>query len=263
VLLLILFAGTIALYGLFWLILRSTPESANPETLRDLADLRRSLRLEEVRASGLDFVRSLGAILGIIMSVAAISSEYTSGAIRLMLPRAGSRPGFLTAKYLYLLAFVAAMLLLGFAGAVIGSLVVSAGEGLDRGVGVDFLPLTILAMLRTALAMVPYFALAFFVAVLTRSTAAGITVGLVVLFGEQIAASLIDLLPAPLDRIPEVLPSRNANAVTRANAIDPQAPVEGMPGPWRGAAVLVGFTAVFVALAYHRFLARDVTSGGE
>jgi ABC-type transport system involved in multi-copper enzyme maturation permease subunit len=263
VLLLILFAGTIALYGLFWLILRSTPVSADPETLQDLESLRRSLRLEEVRASGLDFVRSLGAILGIIMSVTAISSEYTSGAIRLMLPRAGSRLGFLTAKYLYLLAFVALMLVIGLAGAVLGSLVVSAGEDLDPSVGADFLPLLVVALARTALAMLPYFTLSFFVAVLTRSTAAGITIGLVVLLGEPLAAPLIGLLPGPLDRLADVLPSRNASGLTRANEIVPQRSAQDLPSPWQGAAVLLVYVAVFVALAYRRFLARDVTSGGE
>lgn len=122
-------------------------------------------------------MRSVGTILAVILGVAIISSEYSWGTIRTVLPRAGSRVRFLTAKYLVLVGFVLVLVLAGFLAALAGSLLVSV--------------------------------------------------------------------------------------VVRANALPDDVAGDDLPSAWRGAGVLLIYLAAFVALAYQRFLSRDVTSSTE
>lgn len=261
IMLLILVAGVIALYGLLFLVLRTQPEGVQPT---DIEELRDSLRVEGARASGLDTARTIGTILVIILGVSAISTEYSWGTIRTLLPRAGSRSAFLSAKLILVALWVALVVIVGFAAALLASVLFSALEGLATGVGGDFIPQSLVAIARTAFVMLPYASLSFLVAVWTRSTAAGIAIGLSVLFIEGLGVSLFRLLPGPLKEIPSALISQNVEAVVRANALEGDAFAESdanLPSAWRAAAVLAAYTAAFVALSYRRFLTRDVTSG--
>jgi ABC-2 type transport system permease protein len=260
VLLLILVIGVAGLYGLLLLTLRASTEGVSAE---NLADLRESLRVEAARDTGLGLVQTIGTVLVIILAVSTISSEYGWGTIRVLLPRAGSRPAVLTAKLVLLLLFTLVAVVLGYLVALAGSYAVSLAEDLSTRLGGSFLPESIAAIGRTAYVMLPYLALGFFIAVLTRSTAAGIAITLSVFFLEGIAVTLIDGLGDPYDRIPDVLLTRNVSAVMAANRVpsddltrDPSA----LPNAWQGAAVLAVYIAAFIALSYQRFVSRDVTA---
>jgi len=260
ILLLILVLGLFALYGVLWLATRSEGAAGGAQ---DVQDLRDSLRVEAVRDTGLDLVRTLATILLVILSVSTISSEYSWGTIRTLLPRAGSRPAFLTAKLLLLALCVVVVVLLGYVVVLLASSVVSAAEGLETGLGAGFLPHTLAAMARTALVMLPYMMLGFVVALWTRSTAAGIGIGLSVLFLEGLGVQVLNALGGRLSRLPEVLLSENVAAVMRANRVEGGSLAEeaDLPSAPRAAAVLAVYVVAFVALSYRRFLARDITSG--
>jgi ABC-type transport system involved in multi-copper enzyme maturation permease subunit len=262
ILLLILVLGVIGLYGLLWVALETGSQADDPGTREAMEDLRELVSLDQIRESGTDLVVTLGSILAVILGASAISTEYTWGTIRTILPRAGSRAGFLTAKYLVLAGFVVLIMLVGFLAALLGSFIVSTAEDLGRDLGPDAAPGIAAALARGAFVTLPYVALAFLVAVQTRSTAAGISVGLVVLLGEGIVTELIALLPGALERVPGFLLSRNVTAVMDANAVG-EGSAEPLPNIWRATAVLSAYTAAFVALAYRVFLTRDVTAGGE
>jgi ABC-type transport system involved in multi-copper enzyme maturation permease subunit len=262
ILLLILVLGVIGLYGLLWLALETGSQADDPGTSEAMEDLRELVSLDQIRESGTDLVVTLGSILAVILGASAISTEYTWGTIRTILPRAGSRAGFLTAKYLVLAGFVVLIMLLGFLAALLGSFIVSTAQDLGRDLGPNAAPEIVAALARGAFVILPYVALAFLVAVQTRSTAAGISVGLVILLGEGIVTELIALLPGALERVPGFLLSRNVTAVMDANAVG-EGSTEPLPNIWRATAVLIAYTAAFVALAYRVFLTRDVTAGGE
>ena len=83
ILLLILALGVVGLYGLLLLTLQAEGVSD-----QDLADLRDSLRVEEARDTGLGLVQTVGTVLVVILAVSTISSEYSWGTIRVLLPRA-------------------------------------------------------------------------------------------------------------------------------------------------------------------------------
>jgi ABC-2 type transport system permease protein len=260
VLLLILVVGVALLYFFLIVAIRSSPEGTSQQ---DLDELRDSIRVENVRDSGLGLVQFMGTVVVIILGVGVISSEYSWGTIRLILPRAGSRAALLTAKILLLLLFVAAVVVTGYLGALVSSFIASTIEDVGTNLGGDVIPQTLASLVRTGYVMLPYLALAFFVAVLTRSTAAGIAIGLSVFFVEGIVTNAIGALPDPFDDIPKLLLSENVSAVMSANAVEGSLnqPNPDLPGPWQGAGVLAAYVAVLVALSYQRFITRDVTTG--
>jgi ABC-2 type transport system permease protein len=218
--------------------------------------------MSSVREGGLELVQTVGTILVIILSVSVISTEFSWGTVRTILPRAGSRAGFLTAKYLLLAAFVVLVVVLGFVAAIAGSFIISVVEDFGRGLGPNPVPETLAAIGRTMYGIIPYAALAFFIAVLTRSTAAGIAIGLVVLLGEGIVMQLIGLLGDRFERLPGLFISQNVAAVMDANSVDGGSDA-ALPNAWRAAGVLLAYIVGFVALSYRIFLTRDVTAGGE
>src|SRR5829696_386431 len=213
--LLLILCGLLALiYFFFVLAVRTNTEQGNPQAV---ADLRDSMRVAAVLDTGLGIVHQVGTVLAVILGVSLISSEFSWGTIRLILPRIGSRAGLLTAKLLVLLGFVVLLVLTGYLVALLSSFVASSVEDLSTSLGGDVLSRTVASLARTAYAMLPYVAIAIFVAVLTRSTAAGIAIGLSVLFLESIVAALLGALPGPFDVIPDALLARNVSAMLATN----------------------------------------------
>lgn len=262
ILLLILAAVVLAFYLIFWAVSRS---AQTPAQQVEVAELREGLQLNAVRAAGLGLVQSVGAVLVVILAASAIATEFGWGTIRTLLPRGAGRTPFLTAKLVALLLFLAVVVLLGYLVALGASIFVTALEDLDTGLGGDFLPQTLAALGRTAYVMLPYLALTFLVALWTRSTAAGIGIGLSVLFLEGLFTSLITLGDSPLERLPAALLSRNVDAVMAPNSAGLGGtfaqPATDLPDPWRAAGVLALYIAAFIGLAYWVFRRRDITAG--
>lgn len=260
VLLLIVAVAVLALYLVLWSVLRAQQAGLDANDRRELEE---TVMLSNVRNSGLALVQQVGGILVVILAASTIGTEFGWGTIRALLPRASSRPAFLTAKLLTLLLFTALVVLIGFAGALVGGAIATAGLGLDTSLGDNALLQSVAAIGRTVLVMLPYAAIAFFTALWARSNAAGIGVGLAVLFLEGLILTLISSAGGPLERLPEALLSENVQAVMFANSRG--LPYEttqpsGLPSAWRGAAVLSAYTALFVAAAFLLFRRRDITS---
>ena len=255
----ILALAVAAIYLLFWSLLRSQPEGT---TQADLDQFREFLAIRSVRETGLGVVQSVGTILAIILAVSLISSEYGWGTIRTLLPRAAGRSHLITAKLLLLVLFVIVISAIGYLVALAASAFVTALEGLDSDAGSGFVWATIASLARTVYVILPYVALSFVVALWTRSTAAGITTGLVLFLLEGLLGSLLGAVGGPLERVQDILLSRNVGAIMALNAADPDSLDTGdLPNVWQAAGVLAAYTTVFVALGYWRFGRKDVTSG--
>lgn len=264
ILLLILAVIILALYLLFWTILRAQGESTSPQELQDRDEIERSLTLRAVPETGTNLTQSFGTVMVVILAATIISNEYAWGTIRTLLPRAAGRAPLVTAKLIVATLFAALVVVGGFLVALVGSGAVSALEGLDTGLGGGFAGDTLASLARTGYVMLPYVALSFLTALWFRSTAAGITIGLSVLFLEGIVTALIDAAGGPLERVPDFLLGNNVSAIMRENAVVDgvfSADAGDLPNPWQGAAVLAVYTVVFVALSYWRFRTRDITSG--
>ena len=215
VLLLILVAALAAFYLLLWTVVRNSAEE--PSGL-DVSGIRDGLRVGAARATGLSLVQQAGTVLVVIVAASTVATEFTWGTIRTLLPRSDGRSALLTAKLIALLLFVAVTVLVGYLAALGASALVTALEGLDRDLGPQFLSRTLASLARTAYVMLPFLALAFLVAVWARSSAAGIGIGLAVLFLEGLLTSLMTAAGGPLERVADAMPGRNVEALLNANA---------------------------------------------
>lgn len=250
--LLLISGGVIALfYLLFWSIVRASPEGTSAE---DVADLRDAIALNNVTEFGASFVSQLAATTTIILAASSVATEYAWGTIRTLLPRTAGRMPLLTAKLITQVLFLIVVVVAGFAAALIASGAVTALEQIDSGVDRSFALDLLLAGARVVFATLPYLALAFLLAVWLRSSAAGIGIGLAVLFLEPVLLTVLDAAGGSVDWIGDALLSRNVAAMLSTGDAGAE-----LPDRWRASAVLVAYTAVFLALAFWRFRTRDVT----
>lgn len=263
VLVLIQVLSVAALYLLLWSVIRTQ----NTNTVNNIDQLREGLSLSSVPDFGMALVFQVGSVLVVILASALIGSEYGWGTIRAVLARAPNRTALVTAKLLTLAIFAGAIVVLGLLTALATSALITSAENLPGGGFGGTLVNALAATGRTMFAMLPYLALAFLIALWTRSTAAGIGIGLALLLVEAPMLALIGSAGGPLEQLPKVLLSQNVSAVLAANsggsseAIAQNTPASNLPNPWQGAAALLLYTVVFVALAYLRFRRRDITSG--
>lgn len=252
VLLLVVAVGVVLIYALLWLTF-ATQEGSDAEDLRD------DLALAEVPGTGLDFAYFFASIVAVIMGASIVGTEYGWGTIRALLPRARSRVEFLAAKLGALVLFDLVLVVAGFLAALAMSAIVTSVEGLDGDAGGDFLLEAVAAVGRTTYVLLPYTALAFFVAVLTRSNAAGIAIGLAVLLAEGIVLAIVTAVTDVFDWLGDLLFTENAAAITALNAGGTAS--DDLPNPWQATLVLALWIVALVAVALAIFRRRDVTSG--
>lgn len=254
VLLLVLAVTVAAVYLLTWGATRSGQFSATEE-----ADLLDSLRLGNALATGLGFGAIFGSLFVIILAASLAATEYGWGTIRTLLPRGSGRAPFLAAKLIVLAGFALLVVIVTLVAALASGAVVTIAEDLERGLGSGFAVDALIGIGRTWFTMLPYLALGFMVALLARSSAAGISVATAVLFLEGQILSLVAAAGGVLERLPELFLSRNVEAIMALNS--DEAARAGLPHPWMAATVLALYTAAFLALAFWRFHRRDVSIG--
>jgi ABC-2 type transport system permease protein len=235
-----------ALLGTY-LLLGSVGEAEEGDVLEDL-------RIGEVHDNGMFIVYQLGVILTVTLAASSIATEFSWGTIRTLLPRTAGRSPFLTAKLISLGLFVMVVVLLGFLAALVGSALVTAFRDLDSNLGDNFVGHSLASIVRTAYVIVPYAALAFVIALWSRSTAAGIAIPIVVFYAEVLLTPLFTSTES-LEWLPDALIYTNISSVLDSNAVVPE---EDLPGRWQAAGVLGLYVTGFISLAYGRFLTRDI-----
>jgi ABC-type transport system involved in multi-copper enzyme maturation permease subunit len=161
---------------------------------------------------------SLGGLLLIILVGAVTSNEYTWRTMHLWLSRGLPRPSFLGAKFVSLLLplilIVLTPLVVGGALTSIFSLEINHSLNLSQ---LNFFELFMSAV-RTAYTLLPFAALAFLLAILTRSTAAAIGIGIAYyLLVENVAASIFTLVGGIMKQIVVYLPGSMAKGLLALN----------------------------------------------
>ena len=143
-------------------------------------------------ANGLAVAQFVGIILILILASSSMGSEYGLGTLRAVLVRGVDRWRFLASKALLLTLVTAAALVivlvpLAVSGVVATSLV---PDGLELAEPGDWS--TVFVMFGKVLyALLPYIALALFLAVLTSSTTFGIAIAIGYIFAEGIVISFL------------------------------------------------------------------------
>jgi len=233
-------------------------------------DLRRALFLPGAIPYGLQIVGGFGAILAMILAAGSIGSEYAWGTVRLAATASSGRMRLLTAKLVVVFGFTAVGTLLAVAVALIYSYIIATyyGEASASFVTGTFVRDQLASYGRTMLVLSPYISFAFAVAVIGRSTLAGVGSGLGLAFIEPVVGGLMRLGGSPWKDIPDYFLSTNRQVVMLQNAVPAVLPRigggdsvdAGALSPFYAGLLLATYTVVFIALALIVFRRRDIGS---
>jgi ABC-type transport system involved in multi-copper enzyme maturation permease subunit len=232
-------------------------------------DLRQALFLPGAVPYGLQIVGTFGAILAIILAAGSIGSEYAWGTVRLMATVSSGRMTLILAKLAVVFGLTALGTLLAVAAALIYSLIIALyyGDASGAFLTASFFGDQLAAYGRTLLVLTPYMALAFAVAVIGRSTLAGVGTGMGVAFAEPLIDALMRTAGSPWQNIPHYLLNTNRQIVLLQNKVPEVLPRLGGGGgdtPVHSALVagliLAGYAAAFIGVALVLYRRRDIGS---
>lgn len=239
----------------------TAPQGAPPEEAMRRA--LNALRPDAAPEAALGASAVLGVIFAVILAASVTGNEFGWATVRTVLAHGGRRGAFIFGKLVALMLAAFVLIATGFAVTLASSFVVSSLGGLDLALAGDFPGRIAGYILRALFVALPYVTLAVMAAVFARSAAAGIAIGLVVFFGENILGSLAVQLNPDLRQIFDAGLARNVQTITRT---PPTAPPPGavirLPSAVDlslAAFILAMYVVAFVSLTVHRFAKRDLT----
>ncbi len=233
-------------------------------------DLRNALYPHWAPAYALQVVGSFGAILAMILAAGSVGSEYAWGTVRLVATAASGRIRILASKLIVVYGLTAAGVLLAMGTALAFGFVIALyyGAASFGPPGAALLRDEAAAYGRTMFVLAPYIALAFAVAVVGRSTLAGVGTGLGVAFIEPLVDGLMRSAGSPWRSVPKYLLNTNRQIILFQNPLPAVLPRLGGGRGEIGAAhsplvaglILAAYTVAFIALAFALFRRRDIGS---
>lgn len=227
----------------------------------------RSFLFPGVFQDGFSIIGGVGSILLVVIAAAIIGSEYSWGTIRVLVGSGVPRARLIASKLVTVALVTIGLTLVGFIAFTVTSvgIAIFGGHTLDMswlngGTAIDVL----LMFVRTVFILLVSAVLAFTVTVFSRSLAAGIAVGIGFMVFEGIAVGLLGLMGNVGETLANLLLSPNMNAITNLNHIGGEGTFvsDGLPDPWRAAALLTAYTIAMIAACFWIFRRRDVSSGG-
>lgn len=260
---------------LVYTIIYVTMQTSNTQTLppEAKAELRQIVAWPGAILNALSFGggSSLGGLLIIVLIGTITAQEYTWRTMHLWLSRGVRRPVLLGAKFVALLLpiliFVITPLLIG--GGITAIFTLQLDKSLPFG-QIQWGHLA-LSILRTAYTILPYAAMTFMLAIVTRSTAAAIGVGLAyTLLIENLATSLFPILGGILRDIVVYLPGPLAQSILKLNqsALTSQivsvstengASAVNLLAPTSAAIGIAIWTLLFLGIALWSFRRQDLS----
>jgi ABC-type transport system involved in multi-copper enzyme maturation permease subunit len=239
----------------------TAPQGAPPEEV-----LRRALnglRPDAAPEAALGSAAVLSVMFAIILAASATGNEFSWATVRTVLAHGGRRSAFIFAKLVALTLAALVLVVTGFAVTIASSFAVGALGGLDLALSGDFVGRIAGYIVRALYISLPYVTLAVMAAVFARSAAAGITIALVVFFGENLLSSLAVQLNPDLRQVFDAGVARNVQTIARTPpAAPPPNAVIRMPSAVEfsfAAFILAMYVVAFVSLTVHRFVRRDLT----
>jgi ABC-2 type transport system permease protein len=224
--------------------------------MQDPSDPEESLRLSNIFETGMQFVSLAGYILTVVVGATIIGNEYSWNTIRPLVARARSRNSLLSAKWITVACYTTGLLLIGLVATILSSMVATVIVGNFDGVTLALIGDWIVSFGRMVVGQAPYVALAFFLALLTRSNAVGIAVGIGLGLLEPVIWELLGLITDRFEEVRKFGLDQPSSLMYTMNA-DFESVSSGEA--WRAVATLGVWTAVFVGLTYYFFNKRDVT----
>jgi ABC-2 type transport system permease protein len=204
----------------------------------------------------------VGLILLAILAASHVGTEYSWGTLRPVLARGTGRNQFVAAK-IVILALVAAAALIAVLAATVLSSTIAASLATHPAQSAATVTwgAAAAAAFKSWVALVTYLIFAVCVTVLTRSSAAGIAIGIIYYIGEQILVLILSGLFGWFSDVAKYLLGQNLAAWARLSLFGPAQPLVGSLHAFLVLLVYaIGLTAITLAVFYR----RDVTgaSGG-
>jgi len=216
--------------------------------------------------SAFDVLGQIGPIVLAVFAALMIGSEFGWGTIRTMASTGASRSKLLLAKMLVLAGASALFLLMAALAGALASLAVTLFDGRHISAGTfdaHWFGQLALSLARTELVWFTIVMLAFAVATVFRSVAAGVAVGIGWMVLERVLLAFLITLGRLGDRVSQGLLVVNVNGLLRYNGTLPHAVDPGTPAEWRTIAILGCYMLVLLAVALVVFQRRDITTGGS
>jgi len=222
--------------------------------------IREQMTLPGAIPIALESAMGLARVLLVILGAALAGSEFTWGTARHLVGRTRDRLSFISGK---LVVITLLILLLISAGCVVGTL--SGGSItpiFSNGITWDFLTPGLflrlpLALFYATLSVLPYALLAFTLALVTRSTVVGVSVGLLMLIiSEPIFAAILASLPQAWNQLVHYIPY----TAVRVLGDWMETLIGGAATEYvlRAVVVLVGHTLAWAGLALVYFRRREL-----
>jgi len=204
----------------------------------------------------------LGRVLMVIVGASLAGNEFTWGTARHLISRTRDRLAFVNGKLVIIVGLTLFMLIAAWlAGTFSGTGITPA---VRNGIAWDALSPNLfyqipLALISATLSVLPYAMLAFTISLITRSTAAGLSISLVtLLIGEPIFAQILASLPEPWNEIVLYTPFISIQVIKSWMASifgDPSSENVG-----RAVAVLLGHSLAWAGIALTFFRRREITA---
>jgi ABC-2 type transport system permease protein len=224
----------------------------------DKLDVQDGLLLRNVEENGMQIAWLFASILVSIVGASLIGSEYSWNTIRSLLARATSRNALLTAKWVTLTIYTTLLtVFVVTVTPVLFSIVSSLIAGESPGGNTDIYEGILFTTGRILLTMAPTAALAFMLALVTRSIAAGIAVSIGLGFLEPAIFGLLGALSDTFDTVQKFGLAWGSTQLGSIGYDENVTTNEAL----QGAAAMVIYTVIFVVISYVVFRRRDVTSG--
>lgn len=244
-------------YAIIYLVFQFGDES-------NRSDLRESMMVLNLFENGMQVFGFFGGILMIIVASSLIGSEYSWNTLRPLVARAKSRSSLLSAKWIIVFAYTALIVIVGVVGSIITAAAVSLISDTTISLPSEYWDDFAVGTVRWFVASIPYTAIAFMAALVTRSNAAGIAIVIGISFVEPLLFPLLGLLSDVFDTVQEYGISWNVQQVTNISTqpggSDFQDPVNASQ-VWQSAGILAIYVAIAVVATYVVFNRRDITSG--
>jgi len=222
----------------------------------------------------LDTIQSLGSILLGIVAASLVGTEYSWGTVRSCLVRGQTRSHYLLTKLLGLSAVGLVLLATASAVGLIFTLITTrlADQPITLNVpDGPSLPEIPLMFLRSAYSVLPYALVAFFLAELFHSTAAGVGGGLVYVVVEGIILAILGNLGGVAGDMRLLFVGHHVSAVMELNRIGseavyaglvlrPQPEASDLLPPAQAAVAVAAYCSFLVGTALWLFQRRDVRS---
>jgi ABC-2 type transport system permease protein len=247
----------LAYYGIGYTQYRSGSEA-------DRLDMRQSVQqLSSIFENGMQVWRIVALVMIVVVASGLIGSEYGWNTLRPLVARSASRTDLLSAKWIVVGLYSVFMVIVGVLVSIAASAVVSTAMDADVSLPVMVWDDMVLGTARWVVATLPYAAIAFAAALLTRSNAAGIAIGIGVNFAELLLFGILSNVSSRFTTIMEYGINWNVQQVVNITTDDGGTMMDPVSSGQLGKsiAILTLYCLLAIAGTYLVFTRRDITSG--